>query len=149
YFLAVRSSHVVRKMQSSRSVDIERVRAELRRLAPGPVPRPVGGGIVVERGGRLAMIKGSYTAPGWHFPKGGLDDGETTLAAALKETGEEAGLEALAVDAPALMVVAGKFRDALSFGSPRVSKAVIYHPQCVYFGTWYTIQSAAPPGPEI
>src|SRR5205823_7572051 len=124
-------------MHRSASEWIDRVRDELRRLARGPVPRPVGGGIVVEHGGRLAMIAGSYSAQGWHFPKGGLDEGETSLDAALKETHEEAGLEAVPVDVPPLSVVARTFTETLGFGSPRVQKPVIYHPQCDYFGTPY------------
>jgi 8-oxo-dGTP pyrophosphatase MutT (NUDIX family) len=136
-------------MSSTQVDSIERVRQELLRLAHGPLPRPVAGGIVVARGARLAMILGGSRAAGWNFPKGGIDEGETSLQAALKETGEEAGLEALPVDVPPMSIEARVFRDTLGFGSPRGSKPAIYHPRCQYFGEWRAILQAAPAGSQI
>src|SRR5262249_52976373 len=84
-----------------------------------------------------------------NFPKGGIDEGETSLDAALKETGEEAGLEAKPVNLPSMSIAARVFRDTLGFGSPRGSTPAVYHRQCDYFGKRHTVLRAAPAGSEI
>jgi ADP-ribose pyrophosphatase YjhB (NUDIX family) len=40
---------------------------------------------------QICLVKHTYTA-GWHLPGGGVEKGETTLCAAIKEAREEAGL---------------------------------------------------------
>jgi 8-oxo-dGTP pyrophosphatase MutT (NUDIX family) len=97
----------------------------------------------------MAMILGGSRAAGWNFPKGGIEEGETSLEAALKETGEEAGLGATPVDVPPMSIAARVFRDTLGFGSPRGSTPAIYHRQCDYFGKRHTVLQAAPAGSEI
>jgi 8-oxo-dGTP pyrophosphatase MutT (NUDIX family) len=59
------------------------------------------GGIVFRRDGERTLyllIRDSYR--NWGFPKGHLEEGEAPEAAALREVGEETGLEELAVRAP-------------------------------------------------
>jgi 8-oxo-dGTP pyrophosphatase MutT (NUDIX family) len=60
------------------------------------------GGIVFRRDAdgtpRFLLIKDSYQH--WGFPKGHLEDGESPVVAALRETHEETGLEDLVVQGP-------------------------------------------------
>ena len=60
------------------------------------------GGIVFRRDPdgtpRFLLIKDSYQH--WGFPKGHLEDGESPVGAAFRETREETGLEQLAVQGP-------------------------------------------------
>lgn len=44
--------------------------------------------------GSTVMVRHTYVA-GWHFPGGGVDPGETTTAAAVREFREETGLEVI------------------------------------------------------
>ena len=60
------------------------------------------GGIVFRRDddgtARFLLIKDSYQH--WGFPKGHLEDGESPVVAAMRETREETGLEHLIVQGP-------------------------------------------------
>ena len=60
------------------------------------------GGIVFRRDpdgtARFLLIKDSYNH--WGFPKGHLEDGESPVGAALRETREETGLEQLELQGP-------------------------------------------------
>jgi 8-oxo-dGTP pyrophosphatase MutT (NUDIX family) len=56
-----------------------------------PAKRLVGGGVVVDSRGRLLIAFSDFAFQGWHFPKGGLDEGETSLEGALREVHEESG----------------------------------------------------------
>jgi ADP-ribose pyrophosphatase YjhB (NUDIX family) len=47
--------------------------------------------IAMDAQNRICLVRHTYT-PGWHLPGGGVERGETCLAAALKEAQEEAGL---------------------------------------------------------
>lgn len=56
-----------------------------------PAQRLVGGGVVVDSRGRLLVLFSDFAYQGWHFPKGGLDEGETSLQGAIREVFEESG----------------------------------------------------------
>ena len=56
-----------------------------------PARRLVGGGVVVDARGRVLVCYSDFAYQGWHFPKGGLDEGETTLQGAVREVEEESG----------------------------------------------------------
>jgi 8-oxo-dGTP pyrophosphatase MutT (NUDIX family) len=56
-----------------------------------PARRLTGGGVVVDARGRVLVCYSDFAYQGWHFPKGGLDEGETTLQGAIREVEEESG----------------------------------------------------------
>ena len=49
-------------------------------------------GMAVDREGRIFLIRHSYV-PGWHLPGGGVEPGETMLAALHREMMEEGNIE--------------------------------------------------------
>lgn len=68
------------------------------------------GGIVFRRDGErtlFLLIRDSYR--NWGFPKGHLEQGEAPADAALREVGEETGLEALELRAP-IEIIDWEFR---------------------------------------
>jgi 8-oxo-dGTP pyrophosphatase MutT (NUDIX family) len=57
------------------------------------MPRAAAGGIIVNAKGQIVLVEQHGNS--WAFPKGGIEEGETPLEAALREIGEETGLTKL------------------------------------------------------
>jgi 8-oxo-dGTP pyrophosphatase MutT (NUDIX family) len=120
-------------------------------LRQQPTVRLSAGGIVVNRQGQLLLVYSTFADQGWHFPKGGLDEGETSLDAALKEIREEAGVE-IGTTSLGLFDLGpggGTFTEKLGFGSPRIQHGEIYNPVCLYFSREVTLTHGAHFGESI
>jgi ADP-ribose pyrophosphatase YjhB (NUDIX family) len=100
---------------------IEQVEAALRTILAetGEWPRPAARAVLVGPAGQV--MRGTPHTTRWEYPGGGLDDGETTLDAALRETREEACCVGIEVPGVArLGPLRGRaYPDRLGFGSPR------------------------------
>lgn len=74
------------------SAAVRRIVPAYRRLRHGMT---LGVRIAALENGRVVLVRHGYT-PGWHFPGGGVDLGETAAACAIRELREETGCIAAA-----------------------------------------------------
>lgn len=87
-----------------------------------PARRLVGGGVVVDARGRVLVCYSDFAYQGWHFPKGGLDEGESTLEGAVREVEEESGgvlAKAFSGDVVFALKPGKVYREPIGFGSSR------------------------------
>lgn len=109
------------------SATVQKVERAIQAISDaGPVPRPVAGAIVVNRDGNILLAYSEYASQGWHFPKGGIDEGETTVEAAIRETEEETEVEARLVTEASVFKLnpSGGCYESIGFGSPRIEGEV-------------------------
>ena len=78
-------------------------------------------GCVIGPDGRILLVKHSYM-PGWQFPGGGVEWGETAEVAVIREVLEETGVE---VTGP--MQLHGIFSNHANFGGDHILVFVIRH----------------------
>ena len=83
--------------------------------------RPVCGGVVKNDEGKYLIVHSDFANQGWFFPKGGMDEGETTIEAAKREVQEESGVISInSILAPSIVVKSKfVFENTLGFDSPR------------------------------
>lgn len=111
-----------------------------------PTPRFVGGGVVVNKRGQLLVLYSDFAYQGWHFPKGGLDEGETSLQGAIREVFEESGgVVAKPVSTPVVFELQpGKvYREPMGFGSPRAEEEQPQTSQKISYGADTLLREAA------
>jgi putative (di)nucleoside polyphosphate hydrolase len=70
------------------------------------------GAVVLDPRGRVLILERSDRPDAWQFPQGGLDEGETPLAAARREVHEETGI------APRALRLLGAYPDLLAYELP-------------------------------
>jgi len=88
-----------------------------------PVTRPVSGAIIVNENGHVLLAHSNWSGQGWFFPKGGLDEGESSHGGAEREAREESNVSDLTPVpvAPVKINAEERYTDTLDFGSPRTS----------------------------
>ena len=87
----------------------------------GPISRPVAGAVVINEEGKLLVVYSDFANQGWFCPKGGMDEGETTVETSKREAFEESGVkvEKLATNQTIIIKSKYEFENTLGFGSPR------------------------------
>jgi 8-oxo-dGTP pyrophosphatase MutT (NUDIX family) len=111
-----------------------------------PARRLVGGGVVVDARGRLLVCYSDFAYQGWHFPKGGLDEGETTLEGAIREVEEESGgvrAKAFSGDVVFALQPGRVYREPIGFGSSRAEPAKHRTSERISLGAEHLLMEAA------
>ena len=87
----------------------------------GPANRPVAGAVVINEEGKLLVVYSDFANQGWFCPKGGMDEGETTVETAKREAFEESGVKVSHLATNQTIIITSKyvFENTLGFGSPR------------------------------
>jgi 8-oxo-dGTP pyrophosphatase MutT (NUDIX family) len=76
-------------------------------------------GVVLDADGRVFLVRHGYT-PGWHFPGGGVEPGESLNEALVRELMEEGNLRVTAVP-----LLHGVFQNASASGRDHVAVFVV------------------------
>jgi 8-oxo-dGTP pyrophosphatase MutT (NUDIX family) len=111
-----------------------------------PAQRLVGGGVVVDQKGRLLVCYSEFAYQGWHFPKGGLEEGESTLEGAIREVEEESG-GVIATNFSgniSFPLQPGRvYREPIGFGSSRSEPKDKRTTEKISLGTMHLLEEAA------
>ena len=75
------------------------------------------GAVVLDPRGRVLVLERADVPGAWQFPQGGLDAGETPLAAARREAEEETGIPARALR------LLGRYPDLLAYELPEAAQS--------------------------
>ena len=75
------------------------------------------GAVVLDLRGRVLVLERADVPGAWQFPQGGLDAGETPLAAARREAEEETGIPARALR------LLGQYPDLLAYELPEAAQS--------------------------
>jgi 8-oxo-dGTP pyrophosphatase MutT (NUDIX family) len=97
------------------------VRGQVEDLGRHPSPLPVAGAVVVDRREHALLAYSTFAGQGWHFPKGGIEEGEDVVTAAMREATEETGVTGVGIPSLPLFALgrSGRYVEPLGFGSPR------------------------------
>jgi putative (di)nucleoside polyphosphate hydrolase len=75
------------------------------------------GAVILDPRGRVLVLERDDVPGAWQFPQGGLDAGETPLAAARREAEEETGISARALR------LIGQYPDLLAYELPEAAQS--------------------------
>lgn len=97
------------------------------------------GAVILDARGRVLVLERADVPGAWQFPQGGLDDGETPIAAARREAEEETG-----IPGKALRLV-GRYPDLLAYELPQAAQSKRTGMGQVQYWFYFETRDTAPP----